>query len=189
MLSIYHPSISKSFLISSNQLSLFFVFAKSHNKVISFKRFHTSKSNGGISRNNKFNNNNVNLSENQWNSQKQKLFSIDRETEYFNKKTTMEALKTHSSIHLTTSNSNSFFQQKKFISTTNSLFSDYYSVLGVNQTASQEEIKKKWTEKAKLFHPDISKDKDAQTKFIEIAKGKIFPSFLCVVLKIFFFPK
>ncbi|MGL5438717.1 MAG: DnaJ domain-containing protein [Metamycoplasmataceae bacterium] len=44
----------------------------------------------------------------------------------------------------------------------------YYDVLGVKPTVEGNELKKAYYKKAKLYHPDICKDKDAGKKFEEV---------------------
>lgn len=46
---------------------------------------------------------------------------------------------------------------------------DYYKILGISKTASQDEIKKAFRKLAKQYHPDVNKtDKNAEAKFKEI---------------------
>jgi len=46
---------------------------------------------------------------------------------------------------------------------------DYYSVLGVSQDADGAAIKQSFRTRARLFHPDVSEDPDAEGRFRELA--------------------
>ncbi|HDT15622.1 MAG TPA: J domain-containing protein, partial [Firmicutes bacterium] len=49
---------------------------------------------------------------------------------------------------------------------------DHYSALGVAKNAGQDEIKKKFRDLAKKYHPDANKgDKQAEEKFKEISEA------------------
>ena len=50
-------------------------------------------------------------------------------------------------------------------------YRDYYKVLGVARTATAEEIKKSYRRLARKYHPDVSKEKDAEQKFKELQEA------------------
>ena len=47
-------------------------------------------------------------------------------------------------------------------------YKDYYEILGVSRSASQQEIKSAYRKLARKFHPDVNKSSDAQEKFKDI---------------------
>ncbi len=45
---------------------------------------------------------------------------------------------------------------------------DYYEILGLDEDASQEEIRERWLELSKLYHPDVLKSSEADERIKEI---------------------
>lgn len=50
-------------------------------------------------------------------------------------------------------------------------FKDYYAILGVDRDASQDDIKRAYRKLARKYHPDVSKEPDAENRFKEIGEA------------------
>jgi curved DNA-binding protein len=50
-------------------------------------------------------------------------------------------------------------------------YKDYYKILGVERSAPEDAIKKAYRKLARKYHPDVSKEKDAEEKFKEVQEA------------------
>jgi curved DNA-binding protein len=50
-------------------------------------------------------------------------------------------------------------------------FKDYYKIMGVARDATQDEIKRAYRKLARKYHPDVSKEKDAEARFKEVGEA------------------
>jgi curved DNA-binding protein len=50
-------------------------------------------------------------------------------------------------------------------------FKDYYQVLGLSRDATQEDIKRAYRKLARKYHPDVSKEADAEAHFKEVGEA------------------
>ena len=50
-------------------------------------------------------------------------------------------------------------------------FKDYYTIMGVARDATQDEIKRAYRKLARKYHPDVSKEPDAEARFKELGEA------------------
>jgi curved DNA-binding protein len=50
-------------------------------------------------------------------------------------------------------------------------YKDYYQIMGVGRNASADEIKRAYRKLARKYHPDVSKEKDAEARFKEVGEA------------------
>jgi len=50
-------------------------------------------------------------------------------------------------------------------------FKDYYKIMGVARDATQDEIKRAYRKLARKYHPDVSKEPDAEARFKEVGEA------------------
>ena len=50
-------------------------------------------------------------------------------------------------------------------------FKDYYKSMGLARDAAQDDIKRTYRKLSRKYHPDVSKEKDAEARFKEIGEA------------------
>jgi curved DNA-binding protein len=50
-------------------------------------------------------------------------------------------------------------------------YKDYYETLGLERSASQEDVKRSYRKLARKYHPDVSKHTDAEDRFKELGEA------------------
>lgn len=50
-------------------------------------------------------------------------------------------------------------------------YKDYYKIMGLERNATQDDIKRAYRKLARKYHPDVSKEKDAETRFKEVGEA------------------
>ena len=50
-------------------------------------------------------------------------------------------------------------------------FKDYYETLGIKRDASQDDVKRAYRRLARKYHPDVSREMDAETRFKEVGEA------------------
>src|SRR5690606_13217762 len=50
-------------------------------------------------------------------------------------------------------------------------YKDYYKIMGVSRDASQEDIKRAYRRLARKYHPDVSKEADAEERFKQVGEA------------------
>lgn len=50
-------------------------------------------------------------------------------------------------------------------------YKDYYQIMGISRDATQDDIKRTYRKLARKYHPDVSKESEAETRFKEIGEA------------------